>query len=177
MRRKDIKKTIREYFLINPTAKHRVREIERLLGLPLPSVIRYCKELESEGILTVRRIGNVVFYTANRTDGRYILEKRLHNIRSLYDSGLVEFLRTELNNPVIVVFGSFARGEDTEESDIDLYIESPSKKGINLERFGKLLRREIQVFRHRSIQEVRNPRLADSIINGIVLNGFMEVFG
>lgn len=176
MKRKNIKQTIKEYFFINPTAKLRVRGMERALKLPLPSVIRYCKELEKEGILTTINTGNVIFYTANRTSEKYLLEKKLFNIKSLYKSGLVNYLKQELSNPSIIVFGSFAKGEDTEKSDIDLYIETPSKKKISLEKYKNLLKREIQVFQHKNIREIKNTDLANNIINGFLLNGFVEVF-
>ena len=52
MKRKSIKEEIREYFFTYPTAKLRVRQIEKKLGLPLPSVIRYCRELKDEKILS-----------------------------------------------------------------------------------------------------------------------------
>ena len=90
MKRKNIKQTIKEHFFINPTAKLRVRGIERTLKLPLPSVIRYCRELETEGILTIQKTGNVVFYTAGRTNEKYLLEKSSSiqtnlRIRAFYD--------------------------------------------------------------------------------------------
>ena len=176
MKRKDIKQTIMGYFFINPTAKLRVREIERILKLPLPSVIRYCKELEQEEILSITKIGAVSFYTANRASEKYILEKKLHNIKQLYKSGLIEYLKIELSNPSIVLFGSFAKGEDTEESDIDLYIETPSRRKLSLEKFEKLLKRKIQVFWHKNLNEISNPHLANNIINGITLNNYIEVF-
>ena len=176
MKRKDIKKAISEYFFVNPTAKLRVREIERTLKLPLPSVIRYCKELEKESILTIIRIGNISFYTANRASEKYLLEKKLCNIKSIYESGLIEYLKQELSNPAIVLFGSFARGEDTEESDIDLYIETPSKKKVTLDKFKKILKRSIQIFQHKNINELSNPNLANNIVNGITLNNYVEVF-
>jgi len=175
MRRKDIKQTIKEYFFINPTAKLRVRGIEKTLKLPLPSVIRYCRELERDGILIIDKIGRVNFYTASRSE-TYLLEKKLFNIRILYESGLIEYLKQELSNPAIVLFGSFAKGEDTENSDIDLYIETPSKKQVSPERFKKILKREIQIFRHKNIKEITNPHLANNIINGITLNSYMEIF-
>src|SRR3989344_4393316 len=176
MKRKDINKTIREYFFINPNAKLRVREIERTLKLPLPSVIRHCKELEKESILTTIKIGNVNFYTANRGSEKYLLEKKLYNIKIIYESGLIEYLRRELSNPSIVLFGSFAKGEDTEESDIDLYIETLSRKKVSLEKFEKLLKRRIQAFQHKNLDEISNTNLANNIINGFLLNGFVEVF-
>ena len=176
MKRKSIKQTIMEYFIVSPTAKLRVREIERTLKLPLPSVIRYCKELEKESILTTIKTGNVIFYTANRGSEEYILEKKLYNIKKIYESGLIEYLRQELSNPSLVLFGSYAKGEDIEDSDIDLYIETPSKKVINFEKFEKLLKRRIQVFHHKNLKEFSNPHLANNILNGITLNNYIEVF-
>ena len=176
MRRNDIKQIIKEHFFIYPSIKLRVREIERTLKLPLPSVIRYCRELEEEGILSIEKTGTIRFYMASRSNNKYLLEKRLYNLKNIYKSGLVEHLKHELSNPGIILFGSFARGEDTEESDIDLYIETPPNKKVNLEKFKKLLKREIQVFRHKHIKEVSNPNLANNIINGVTLNSHIEVF-
>ena len=92
MKRKDIKQTVREFFFVNPTAKLRVREIERTLKLSLPSVIRYCKELEKENILTTVKTGNVNFYTANRSSEKYLLEKKLYNIKRTTYSLVVLFV-------------------------------------------------------------------------------------
>ena len=176
MRGKDIKLQIKEYFFQNPTAKLRVREIERTLNLPLPSIIRYCKELKKEGILTIQQIGRIIFYTADRINPSYLLEKKLYNIKSLYASGLIDFLKLEFSNPTIILFGSYSKGEDIEESDIDLYIETPFKKEISFKKFEKKLKRNIQIFQHKNIKEIKNPHLANNIINGIVLNGYIEVF-
>ncbi|GIU68364.1 MAG: hypothetical protein KatS3mg001_214 [Candidatus Pacearchaeota archaeon] len=174
--KRDIKEAIKEYFFVHPNAKMRVRQIEKELKLPLPSVIRYCKELVNEGILKTVKTGNVVFYTSNASNENFILEKKLFNIKSLYKSRLIEFLKREFSNPVIVVFGSYAHGQDVENSDIDLYIQTPSKKEINLEKFEKTLKRKIQVFRHKGISEIKNTHLINNIINGITLNNYLEVF-
>jgi len=142
----------------------------------LPSVIRYAKELKSEGILKIIKTGNVVFYSADKGTDEYIMEKKLFNIKSLYSSGCVEHLRIELSNPSIIVFGSYAKGEDIESSDIDLYVETASKKELNVEKFEKILKRKIQIFKHKNIADVKNIHLANNIINGVNLNGFVEVF-
>ncbi len=176
MKSKNIKDKVRKYFFISPTIKLRVRQIERELKIPLPSAIRYVKELEKEEILRKSETGNVVFYSGDRSSKNFLLEKKLFNIENLYSSGLIDFLITELSNPVIIVFGSYSKGEDVEDSDIDLYIETPSKKEIKLEYFEKILKRKIQIFRHKKISEVKNIDLANNIINGILLNGFIEAF-
>lgn len=170
---KNIKQLIKEYFFNYPTAKIRVRQLERTLKLPLPSIIRYCKDLEQEGIIITQTIGNVNFYTASKNE-TYNLEKRLYNIKTLYDSGVINQIKKQLSNPVIVLFGSYSRGEDTEESDIDIYLETTDKKQLIIKNTP--LSGKIQVFKYKSIKAIPNPHLRNSIINGIVLNKQLEVF-
>lgn len=176
MERKGIKSRIKEYFFLNPTIKLRVRQIERAVKVPLPLAIRYTKELEKEGLLKSSIIAGVKLYSADRTSPYFLLEKKLYNIRSLFSCGLVDFLVQELSNPTIAVFGSYSKGEDAEGSDIDIYIESSKKEIKSLEHFEKKLQRKIQLFQYKQISLVKNKELANNIINGVVLNGFVEVF-
>lgn len=171
-----IKEEIKEYFFINPTDRLRVRNIEKKLNLPLPSVIRYVKDLEKEEILKSSFIANIKLYSANRTSRNFLLEKKFFNIRSLYNRGLIDFLIQEYDNPVIIVFGSYAKGEDTEKSDIDIYIETSEKTMKNISSFEKKLNRTIQIFKYKSIKSIENKELANNIINGFTINGFLEVF-
>ena len=174
MKNNNIKDKIKEYFFLNPTIKLRVRQIERIVKVPLPSVIRYTKELEKESILTSSEIANIRVFLANRASKQFLLEKRLFNIKNI--STLADFLIEELSNPNIVIFGSYSKGEDLENSDIDIYIETASKKKLNLEKFEKLLQRKIHVFVYKNINTIENKELANNILNGIIINGFVEVF-
>ncbi|PIN75772.1 hypothetical protein COV17_03720 [Candidatus Woesearchaeota archaeon CG10_big_fil_rev_8_21_14_0_10_36_11] len=176
MTKKDIKRTIKEHFLLNPTTKLRVRQIERTLNVPLPSVIRYVKELETEKIVKKIEVANVTIYTADRNEDHFLIEKKLFNLKQLHDSGIIQYLKDELSNPTIIVFGSYMKGEDIETSDIDLYLETASKKELDLKIFEKVLQRRIQLFCYSNIKQIKNKNLANNIINGSVLNGFLEVF-
>jgi len=175
MIRKDIRAKIKDFFFLNPTIRLWVRQIERDLKVSLPLVIRYTKELENEKILKSTGAG-ITLYSADRTSPEFLLEKKLYNLRSLYSSGLITFLMQQLSNPTIVLFGSYARGEDVETSDIDIYIESVQKEIPPLSKFEKKLQRKIQLFRYKDISKLENKELANNIINGITLNGFLEVF-
>ncbi len=171
---KNIKLRIQEYFFRNPTSKLRVRQIERETNSPLPSVIRYVKELNTENILKREEIANIMTFSANRSSEEFLLEKKLYNYRTL--TKLKEYLIEQLDNPIIIVFGSYAKGEDIEKSDIDIYIETPSKKEISLAKFEEPLQRNIQLFRQKSIKEIKNKELRNNIINGIILHGYLEIF-
>jgi len=164
------------YFFLHPTMRLRVRQLERELHAPLPSVIRYARELEKEGILKTSEIGGSRLYSADRSSPSFLLEKRLSNIRSLYASGLVAFLKEEYNGPAIVLFGSYARGEDVENSDIDIYVESGRGKEGGIPRFEKALGRKIHVMSAENLRSISNKGLANNIINGLILSGYVEVF-
>jgi len=173
---KNIKKDIEEFFFMNPSRKLRVRHIERVVGVPLPSAIRYAKELTNENVLQEIKMENIKFYTADRSSNEFLLRKKLFNIKKLYECGLVDFLIEQYSNSAITLFGSFSRGEDTEDSDVDLFIQTVSKKNIELSKFGKKLDRNIQLFVHKNIKDVKNKELMNNIVNGMSLNGNLEVF-
>ena len=176
MKTYNIKDKIKVHFFMNPTAKLRVRQIERELRLPLPSVIRYCKELEGEEILKKETISGVSTYSADRASKKFLIAKRLFNIKLIFESGLLDYLIKEYFNPVIVLFGSYSKGEDIEDSDIDLYVETPKKQDFKLEKFEKIIKRNIQVFNYKNIKDVPNPHLSNNIINGVTINNFLEAF-
>jgi len=171
-----IKELVKNYFFIHPTNKIRVRQLERELGAPLPSVIRYTKELVQERILSTTTIAGARVFFADRSSSQYTWQKRLFNLNALHSAGIIKYLEQEHSRPTVVLFGSYMRGEDTEESDIDIYIETPGTARINLERFHRTLHRKIQVFKYKSIRDVENKELANNILNGIILTGFVEVF-
>ena len=172
----NIKERVKRYFFQNTTEKLRVRQIERVVKVPLPSAIRYAKELVNEHILKSEKIAGITLYSANRTSPQFILGKKLYNLVALEDSGIIDRIKEEYHNSPIIRFGSFARGEDIEESDIDLFVESPSKKKINLTQHEKKLKRKIQLFVYKNLEDIPNKDLRNNIINGMTLNGFVEVY-
>ncbi len=174
MRKISNKDRILNCFLEQPTRGFGLRELERLTGLGLPSVRNYVLELQKENLIKPKKIQRIKLFYANREGRNYKRIKVFYNISRIYDSGLIDFINRELSYPTIVLFGSAARGEDSEDSDIDLYIESAERE-IETVKFEKKLGK-IQVLMHRNIKDIRNRHLANNIINGIVLEGFLEVF-
>lgn len=174
MKRKSNKTVSQEHFFNYPTSTLRVRELERATNLPLPSITRYVKELIREGIVQKKVFGTTTFYTANRADERYRSQKILHNLNALFESQLIQYLREHYHNAPIRLFGSYSRGEDTEDSDIDIYVQTPLPP-VSLSTFEKKLKRTVQLFTYKDIHAIPNKELANNIINGVPLNGHIEV--
>ena len=100
--------------------------------------------------------------------------KRIDNLRQLYESGLIDFLEKEFAGATIILFGSYARGEDTTSSDIDIAVIGRKEKYLKLTEFEKTLERTIFLNFYHSFKEI-HKNLKENIFNGIVLIGGVEL--
>ena len=100
--------------------------------------------------------------------------KRIFNLNSIYDSKLSSFLENKFPSATIVLFGSYARGEDTLKSDIDIAIIGAKEKDVGLERYEKILEREIILQFYDSFSKV-HKNLKENIFNGVVYSGGIEL--
>jgi predicted nucleotidyltransferase len=107
--------------------------------------------------------------------------KLAHNIRKLRESGLIDFLIDKYNHPeAIILFGSFRKAENIPGSDVDLLIVTPLKKEIDFKDFEKKLNQQKHILNNSRTEiermKTKNKELLNNLINGIVLEGFWEVF-
>lgn len=171
---------VAEVFFKEPTQEHYLKEISRKAKVSHTVVKKHLDELTRESIIkkTVQKRGsrNFPVYAANINGGAYRKEKRHYNLHNIGFYGLKEYLSNKLMPKTIVLFGSYARGEDTEESDIDIFVEC-KKQDIKLEQYEKYngLNRKIQLHFKKDFKKF--PReMKNNIINGIVLRGYLEAF-
>ena len=153
-------------------------EISRNTGIAHTSTKKNLKVLVKQGIITVEHqkkgVRNFPTYRANLPNKTYKTYKSISNLQFFNDSGLVEYIEERLAPRSIVLFGSYSRGEDTETSDVDLFVEC-KMEAIDLAAFEKKLKRKIQL--HFSDHFASYPKeLKNNIINGIVLSGYLEGF-
>lgn len=74
----------------------------------------------------------------------------------------------------IILFGSYAKGEDTYDSDIDIAVVGRSDKMLELERYEKVLGRTINVNFYDSWKAI-HKNLKNNILNGIILHGSVDL--
>ena len=87
---------------------------------------------------------------------------------------LKKFIQKKLMPNSIVLFGSYENGEDTEKSDIDLFLEC-KKTEISTEKFEKKLKRRIELHYNTKFNKYPNE-LKNNIVNGTVLYGYLEAY-
>ncbi|MEM4306940.1 MAG: nucleotidyltransferase domain-containing protein [Candidatus Woesearchaeota archaeon] len=111
------------------------------------------------------------YYFVNKDSELFVELSRIYWKKILEDSGLLKELEKNLLTPIVYLFGSLSKGEAKIDSDIDLAIFTPTKKEINLEKFEKLLKRRIQIFVFRGIEDVKSENLLKNILNGFKIKG------
>lgn len=169
---------VAQVFFNEPTEEHYLMEISRKSNLSHTSVKKHLKTLREERIITEREQEKgkrtYTLYKANLEEQKYKKLKKIDLINRLWSKGLVKHLKDNYQPDCIVLFGSAARGEDTEESDIDLFLQTKGKKR-DLEEFEEKLNRKIQL--HLSPEPQNYPKeLKNNIANGTVLHGYLDIF-
>lgn len=159
-------------FAKNPTKPYQVRELSREIRLAHTSIKIHLKELEKNNLIKKGKIGVYKAYKANSDDENFRFYKKIANIINLKESGVVKELENKATPDAVVLFGSYSKGEDTEKSDIDIFIIAKEKK-VDLTKYEKKLNRKIQLFFSEDVGKVPKE-LQNNISNGIILSGFVR---
>jgi len=109
----------------NPQQSMYTNEIVRLANMGRGTITRELNRLVSAGLLTVSKTGNQLHYQANSENPVY--PELLGIVRKTF--GLVDAIRAALIDfdeeiELAFVYGSMAKGEDTAQSDVDLFVVS-----------------------------------------------------
>jgi predicted nucleotidyltransferase len=133
-------------------------------------------KLEKEGMIKIEQDRESKRWSIqlNRENHRVMQTKRADNIKLIYETGLADTLEEQFAGATIILFGSYSRGEDTVKSDIDIAVIGRKEKDINLERFEKLLERQININFYDSFKNI-HKNLKENLFNGITLNGGVEL--
>lgn len=111
----------------NPEHKYYLSELARLAGASVGNVQRELKRFVRDELVLYEKKGNLVFYSLNQ---RHALFPEIRSL-VLKTVGIEGELRALVNKRgdirLALLYGSFARGEEKGESDIDLLIVSDQR--------------------------------------------------
>ena len=109
-------------FLLNPSGRYYLRQIQNLTGQPLQAIQRETKKLAHIGLLQAERDGNRLYYSVRRS---FPILPELKGI-FLKTVGLGDALAAAVDGrkeiQVAFVFGSYAANQEEAGSDIDLCV-------------------------------------------------------
>ncbi len=165
---------ILQEFFDFPRKSFQMREISRGVKLAQTSVMNHLRALEKEGLIRKERRNIYPSYTANREGNNFKLLKSQNIILRIHGCGLIGYLEEKMRPDSIVLFGSASRGEDTENSDIDIFIQARETK-MDLKKYEHSLKREINIIFELKLNSL-SKELKNNIINGRILYGYLKVF-
>lgn len=152
-----------------PSREFHIRELARLTGLSAPTIILAVKRLRKKGIIDTHRKGNMKIIKA-ADSANFVRAKRIYNIQTIYESGIVEHLNSVYEDPqAIILFGSFSRGDDVEKSDVDIAVVTNLHKKPDLNFFEEKIGKQISI--HEIDVKKVSKEFMSNLANGIVLEG------
>lgn len=166
-------RVLQEFFDF-PKKDFQTRELSRRIKLAQISVINHLKALVKDGLVIKEHKSIYPSFRANIDNEIFRLLKKQNLAFRIKTSGLINFLEEKIKPNCIVLFGSASKGEDTENSDVDLFVQA-KETSLNLEKYEKSLNRKINLLFEANIKNL-NKELLNNIINGETLYGYLKVF-
>lgn len=171
-----LQQEILRYLFVNAGKSFNARELAKPLNRTQVGVTKALPILEKVGAVNINKDRNSGRWSIefNRDNSGAIDLKRVENLKMIYESNLIRFLEDKFPGTTIILFGSYSRGYDFVESDIDIAVIGSKEKEINLKKFEKMLEREIILNFYDSFKKI-HKNLKDNLLNGILLSGSVDL--
>lgn len=170
-----LQQEIIQFMFANAGKSFNARNLSKNLKVSHPAISKSLPLLEKEKLILIKKDKESKRFSIELNRNKKVIElKRIDNLKTIYESGLNEFLSEKFPSSTIILFGSYSFGEDTTESDIDIAVVGAKEKEIKLEEYEKVLKRKIFLHFYSSLKEI-NKNLRENILNGITLKGGIEL--
>ena len=135
---------ILELFINNSTTQFLQKDIQKKTGLSKATLIKWLNFLEKENFIDVKKEAVSKKYSLNKEN------PIIKQLKILYNLMLLKNFKNKIQNFNVkaYLYGSASRGEDVEESDIDILIIGKIKKDqiINdVNKISKKINRQIKI--------------------------------
>ena len=124
----------------NPNQQFYIREIAKKMDKSVGGTHKILKSLKNMDFIKENKSGKNIYYQINQ------MNPSIKNFKIFITINELTFLVNRLKNvsEKIILFGSCANGEDTDESDIDLLVLTNEKEKINKMILNTKFKRKIQ---------------------------------
>jgi len=167
-----------EIILVLLKNKIHLREIARILNESHSTVLRKIKELVRENILDYKKEGkNKVFFIKDNLKAKgYIYSAEIYKLNKILKKHpeltiILEDIKKNFKKSMIILFGSYAKGNPRLNSDIDIYLETGDNKIKNkLKELNSRLSIKIGKF------DVNSLLIKEIIKNHIIVRGVEDFY-
>lgn len=167
------------WFYAYPRTKIGLTDLARCINSSKTATKQVVESLVQIQFLNKDVIGKAWLLSANQKHPYFIIKKVPYNLNIIYESGVLDAVYKSAPSPrAIILFGSYRWGSDVEDSDIDIAVEVVDNRKLQIVRLGKIeqlgYRKNVPVNLHIFSRNKIDLNLFANIVNGIVLDGFIE---
>ena len=146
LKKSKTREKILRLFFSDLAKKYYLRELERILNVPVGNIRRELLSLKKSGIFKSEKKGNQVYYSVNKQSPIFEEFKRIIS-KTIGMEGLIkDALKNIKKIKAAFIFGSFAKEKEDSLSDIDLMIIGNPDEDILISKISSVeekLKREI----------------------------------
>lgn len=174
------RKTLFRLYFSNPESEYYLRELERILEIPVSMIRKELLRLEEDGIFISAKKGNLTYFYLNKS---YPLFSELKSIvfKTIGIKGLLKAVLEKIKDiKTAFIYGSFAKNEESAKSDIDLFIVGKLNEDRLVMEIGKLeknLKREINYSLYTEDDFKKKKRKKDPFILDLIENPKIFLIG
>ncbi|MFP4568324.1 MAG: nucleotidyltransferase domain-containing protein [Candidatus Woesearchaeota archaeon] len=160
------------FFLENPDLEVHIKDLARKLKISPATSKKFCDLLNKEQLILKEKKGNTIFFKLNNQSNYVKLLKKTHGLMKIkkhWESPLEEGIKT------IAVYGSYASGEYSQNSDLDLIIIT-RKKDVNLkfiQTFQNKIKKEVNITKLTYFEWEKLKKDNDAFAKELILNNFV----
>ena len=167
-----------EIILVLLKNRSHLREIARILKESHSTVWRKINGLVKDNVLDYKKEGkNKIFFIKNNLKAKnYIYSAEIHKLNKILKkypdlSIIFEDIKKNFSRGMIILFGSYAKGNSKEDSDIDIYLETNNNKiKYKLEELNSRLSIKIGKF------DIKSLLIKEIIKNHIIIRGLEDFY-
>lgn len=172
----NLQQDILRVLFINNGKKLNQRQLSIRVSASAPAIKKALPQLEKLDFINVIKDQETkrLAITLNTENDKVMQLKRVDNFKQIYETNLSDFLEQEFAGATIILFGSYSRGEDTINSDIDIAVIGRKEKNLDLTKYEKQLERKIIINFYENFDKI-HKNLKENLANGIILSGGFEL--
>ncbi|MFH0731958.1 MAG: nucleotidyltransferase domain-containing protein [Candidatus Omnitrophota bacterium] len=159
-------------FFSSPSKEYYTRQIASLHKISVGTLHRELKKLISARVLNMREVGNIKLFSLNKQNPVY---EELKNIISKTEGaiGLVKDAISKVKGAeVAFIYGSFAKGDEREDSDVDIFLLGDTidedKLVLSISGVEKKLFREINYTCYTNEEYGKEKRKRNSFVQEVI---------
>ena len=175
----DARNKVMRWFFSYPAKEISLNDITRSVNVSKSTANKVVMQLAKEGFLKIQPLGKVWRISCDQKHSYNSTKKVSHNLELIYDTQIVAGVLSKVPNArSIILFGSYRKGDDNENSDIDIAVEIVGGGDVQMTTLGIIpmldYRKNVKVNALLFSRNRIDLNLFANLVNGIVLYGFLE---